>query len=72
MDVILSIETSTSVCSAALHEKGNLIAVKEVLTPQSAAAQLAIQVEELFTETNKLFTVYSIRVCNERKIKLYA
>ena len=52
MDVILSIETSTSVCSAALHEKGNLIAVKEVLTPQSAAAQLAMQVEELFTETN--------------------
>ncbi len=52
MDVILSIETSTSVCSAALHENGNLIAVKEVFTPQSAAAQLAMQVEELFKETN--------------------
>lgn len=52
MDVILSIETSTSVCSAALHEDGNLIAIKELFTPQSAAAQLAIQVEELFTETN--------------------
>ena len=52
MEVILSIETSTSVCSAALHEKGNLIAMKELFALQSAAAQLAMQVEELFTETN--------------------
>lgn len=53
MAVILSIETSTSVCSAALHEDGNLLAVKELHTPQSAAAQLAIQIEELFATTNR-------------------
>ena len=52
MEVILSIETSTSVCSAALHDKGNLVAMKELFALQSAAAQLAMQVEELFTETN--------------------
>lgn len=51
MAVILSIETSTSVCSAALHENGNLIAVKELHTPQSAASQLAVQIETLFFST---------------------
>lgn len=50
MDAILSIETSTSVCSVALHENGNLLAVKEVFTPQSAAAQLAKMVEDVFDE----------------------
>jgi tRNA threonylcarbamoyladenosine biosynthesis protein TsaB len=47
MAVILSIETSTAVCSAALHENGNLLAAKELHTAQSAASQLAIQIEEL-------------------------
>ena len=51
MAIILSIETSTSVCSAALHEKGNLVVLKELHTPQSAATQLAVQIEELFLET---------------------
>lgn len=52
MAVILSIETSTSVCSAAFHEDGDLLAVKELRVPQSAAAQLAVQIEELFATTN--------------------
>lgn len=51
MAVILSIETSTSICSAALHESGKLIACKEVHTPHSAAAQLAVQIQELLDET---------------------
>jgi tRNA threonylcarbamoyladenosine biosynthesis protein TsaB len=51
MAVILSIETSTSVCSAALHENGKLVACKEVHTPHSAAARLAVQIQELFDET---------------------
>jgi tRNA threonylcarbamoyladenosine biosynthesis protein TsaB len=51
MAVILSIETSTSVCSAALHEKGKLVAYKELHSPHSAAAQLAVQIQELFNET---------------------
>lgn len=52
MAVILSIETSTSVCSAALHVDGNLLAVRELHTPQSASAQLAIQIENLFSTAN--------------------
>jgi tRNA threonylcarbamoyladenosine biosynthesis protein TsaB len=51
MAFILSIETSTSVCSAALHENGNLVACKELHTPHSAASQLAVQIQELFSET---------------------
>jgi tRNA threonylcarbamoyladenosine biosynthesis protein TsaB len=51
MAIILSIETSTSVCSAALHENGNLVATKELHTPQSAASQLGVQIEALFNTT---------------------
>jgi tRNA threonylcarbamoyladenosine biosynthesis protein TsaB len=51
MAVILSIETSTSVCSAALHEKGTLLAIRELQTPHSAASQLAVQIEELLYDT---------------------
>ena len=50
MAIILSIETSTSVCAAALHESGNLIASQELHTPRSAASQLAVMVERLFSE----------------------
>lgn len=48
MAVILSIETSTTVCSAALHEQGHLIAAQELLVPQSAASQLHVQIDSLF------------------------
>jgi tRNA threonylcarbamoyladenosine biosynthesis protein TsaB len=41
MALILSLETSTTFCSAALHENGIMLASKEVLTPQSASSQLA-------------------------------
>jgi len=51
MAVILSIETSTTVCSAALHEKGELLAYEELLTPQSAASQLIVQIDKLFSKT---------------------
>lgn len=50
MAVILSIETSTTVCSAALHQNGELISAKEIHTPHSAASQLAVQVAELFSD----------------------
>ncbi len=49
MAVILSIETSTSVCSAALHENGNLITGRELFVPQSAASQLAVQIDDLLS-----------------------
>ena len=51
MAVILSIETSTSVCSAALHENGELIKVKVLHTPQSAASQLSVLIDQLFATT---------------------
>jgi tRNA threonylcarbamoyladenosine biosynthesis protein TsaB len=51
MAIIVSIDTSTSVCSAALHENGHLIASKELHTPQSAASQLAVQLSDLLAET---------------------
>ncbi|CAN5519531.1 tRNA (adenosine(37)-N6)-threonylcarbamoyltransferase complex dimerization subunit type 1 TsaB [soil metagenome] len=49
MAIILSIETSTSVCSAALHNNGILLALKELHVPQSAASQLALQIEDVFS-----------------------
>jgi len=49
MAIILSIETSTSVCSAALHENGKIVEVKELFTPQSAASQLAPLIEDIFS-----------------------
>lgn len=49
--LLLSIETSTTVCSAALHNKGRLLATRESHTPQSAASQLAVQIDSLFVET---------------------
>ncbi|HWA33417.1 MAG TPA: tRNA (adenosine(37)-N6)-threonylcarbamoyltransferase complex dimerization subunit type 1 TsaB [Cyclobacteriaceae bacterium] len=51
MAVIISIETSTSVCSVALHENGGLVAAKELHQRHAAASQLAVQLEDLFSET---------------------
>jgi len=51
MPILLSLDSSTSVCSAALHEHGELIAHLEHRTPQMAAAQLAPLIEALFRST---------------------
>ncbi len=50
MALILSIETSTTICSAALHDNGKLIASKELLTPQSASSQLALIINHLLKD----------------------
>ena len=50
MAFILSLETSTTICSAALHNDGELIAVKELLTPQSASSQLAPIIDQLLRD----------------------
>ena len=47
MALILSLETSTTICSAALHDNGKLLASKELLTPQSASSQLAPIIDQL-------------------------
>ncbi len=46
MPILLSLECSTSVCSAALHQDGQLITQKEVHTPQAAASQLSQLIDE--------------------------
>ena len=48
MSVLLSLETSTSVCSAALHEEGKLLASIELHIPQSASSRLAVMIDQLF------------------------
>ena len=51
MAFILSLETSTTICSAALHEDGNLLASKQLLTPQSASSQLAPLIDQLVKDS---------------------
>ncbi len=47
MALILSLETSTSVCSAAIHEHGKLIATSEVHIAQSTASKLALLIDDV-------------------------
>lgn len=49
MGLILSIETSTTVCSVALHREGKLIASEVIHVPNSAASQLAVMVEKIIS-----------------------
>lgn len=48
--MILSIETSTTVCSAALHDRGELIALEITHEPNSAASQLAVMIDKLLRQ----------------------
>jgi tRNA threonylcarbamoyladenosine biosynthesis protein TsaB len=52
MSLLLSIETSTSTCSVAIHEEGNLIQAIQNETPQSASSQLAVMIHQVL-ESNK-------------------
>lgn len=45
---ILSIETSTSICSVALHERGALLALAEIKEPGAHAEKLLLLVDEVF------------------------
>lgn len=49
MSILLSIETSTTVCSAAIHRAGELIASEIIHTPNSAASQLAVIIDKLLS-----------------------
>jgi tRNA threonylcarbamoyladenosine biosynthesis protein TsaB len=53
MALLLSLETSTQSCSAALHDDGALVASKVIETPRSAASQLAVMIDELFQVSNR-------------------
>ncbi len=48
MAKILSIETSTGVCSVAYSENGKVIAVKELFEANSHASNLTVLIEQLF------------------------
>ena len=48
---ILSIETSTSICSVAIHEQGELLALAEIKEPGAHAEKLLLLVDELFEKS---------------------
>ena len=50
MALILSLETSTSSCSAALHKEGNLISSRLLDEPYSAASRLTVLMKEAMNE----------------------
>ncbi len=52
MAILLSFETSTTVCSAALHDEGKLIASAEVHLEYSHASKLAKLIDEVGTLAN--------------------
>jgi len=63
MALILSIETSTAVCSVALHENGKLLAVMELYQEYSHASKLGPLVNELIRVSDvKLEKVNAIAV----------
>jgi tRNA threonylcarbamoyladenosine biosynthesis protein TsaB len=52
MPVILSLETSTDVCSVALHDSKTLLAKAEIHEPQSHAARLGPLIDEVTRKAN--------------------
>jgi tRNA threonylcarbamoyladenosine biosynthesis protein TsaB len=49
MALILSIETSTKVCSVALHEQGKLLGVSELFTEKSHSGAITLLIQNLVT-----------------------
>jgi tRNA threonylcarbamoyladenosine biosynthesis protein TsaB len=52
---ILSLETSTSICSVALHERGALLALAEIKEPGAHAEKLLLLVDEVFEKAGLSF-----------------
>ncbi|MBQ3677138.1 MAG: tRNA (adenosine(37)-N6)-threonylcarbamoyltransferase complex dimerization subunit type 1 TsaB [Bacteroidales bacterium] len=52
MKRILSIETSTSVCSVAIHEDGKCTALKELNVPNAHSEKLTVLIESILKEKN--------------------
>jgi tRNA threonylcarbamoyladenosine biosynthesis protein TsaB len=49
MSLILTIETSTKVCSVALHDKGNLLAESTLCTEKAHAEMLTLLISQMLT-----------------------
>ncbi len=47
MALILSLETSTNVCSAAIHDQGKVLALAEAHIEQSHASKLAVLIDDI-------------------------
>ncbi len=54
--MILQIETATSVCSAALSDKGNTIGIKQLNEPNMHASRLTLLVDALMQEAGLSFS----------------
>lgn len=52
---ILSLETSTSICSVAVHEQGELLALAEIKEPGAHAEKLLLLVDEVFEKAGLSF-----------------
>ena len=52
---ILSIETSTSICSVAIHEQGELLALAEIKEPGAHAEKLLLLVDEVLEKAGLSF-----------------
>ena len=50
--MILSIETSTEVCSVALHKEGKLLAYSELFTEKAHSTALTLMIESLLKHSN--------------------
>lgn len=55
MAIILSLETSTDVCSVALHDDGKLLSQAEIHEPQSHGAQLALLLDQIMRAADLVF-----------------
>jgi tRNA threonylcarbamoyladenosine biosynthesis protein TsaB len=60
MSIILSIETSTTVCSAALHDNKRLIASEITHVPNTAASQLAVMIEKIISQSPKALDAVAV------------
>ena len=56
MGLILSLETATSACSAALHRQGNLLAYAEVTGEKSHSQRLTLLIEQLLDNAGLTFS----------------
>jgi tRNA threonylcarbamoyladenosine biosynthesis protein TsaB len=49
--MILSIETSTTICSVALHDNGNLLANQDLFAEQSHSGMLTVMIDNILAQT---------------------
>ena len=55
MSIILSVETSTKICSVALHQEGCLLACQELFLERSHSSQLVVLINDILKQCNLSF-----------------